>query len=133
MNQQENFLHPEQTINLFHIEKGSFVAELGSGHGYFTIPLARATGPEGKVYAIDVQKNALDVIRRKAKLEHLLNVQTIWSDIERENGSRLKEGTVSAALAANILFQLDCQSTLHPMFYAIVLLLIYWLIALTCE
>lgn len=105
MDQPDNFLHPERIIGLLEIQKGSVIADFGAGHGYFTLPLGRATGPDGRVYAIDIQKAGLTVIRTKAKLEHLLQIELIWSDLDRPNGSQLKEASVDLVLMANILFQ----------------------------
>jgi len=83
------------------------VADFGAGHGYFTIPLARIVGNEGRVYAIDVQKAALDIIRSKAKLEHLFNVEPVWADLDRAGGSRLKDKSVDFVLVSNIIFQTE--------------------------
>lgn len=81
------------------------IADFGAGHGYFTIPLGRATGPEGRVYAIEIQKAGLNIIRAKAKLEHLLQIELVWSDLDRAKGSQLKDESVDLVLIANILFQ----------------------------
>ena len=35
--------------------------------GYFTIPLARITGPGGKVIAVDLQERMLDALVRRAE------------------------------------------------------------------
>ena len=105
MDEQENFLHPERIIGSLDIQKGAIIADFGAGHGYFTIPLGRATGPEGKVYAIDIQKAGLNIIRAKAKLEHLLQIELVWSDLDRAKGSQLKDASVDMVCIANILFQ----------------------------
>ena len=110
MDQPDNFLHPERIIGLLEIQKGSVIADFGAGHGYFTIPLARATGPDGRVYAIEIQKAGLTVIRTKAKLEHLLHIELVWADLDRPNGSQLKEASVDLVLMANILFQSEKKS-----------------------
>lgn len=99
------FLEPEKIVNLFGLEKGDHVADFGAGHGYYTIPLAELVGGDGKVYAIDIQKSVLDIIRTKAKLNHLLNIETIWADLEEENGSRIKEKYCDFVVISNILFQ----------------------------
>jgi ubiquinone/menaquinone biosynthesis C-methylase UbiE len=101
------FLDPERIVRYFGLEKGDFVADFGAGHGYFTIPMARAVGGEGKVYAVDVQKSVLDVIRSKAKLEHLLNIELIWGNLEEPDGSHLKSDFIDFVVISNILFQAD--------------------------
>jgi FkbM family methyltransferase len=41
------------------------VADIGAGTGYFAIPIARAVGVGGKVYAVDLQPEMLDKLREK--------------------------------------------------------------------
>ncbi len=99
------FLRPQQVIKELDIKKGMEIADFGCGAGYFTVPLAEQVGKEGKVYALDVLKTALESVRGRAKQEGLLNIKTIWSDLEISQGSKLEDQTVDLVLAANILFQ----------------------------
>lgn len=99
------FLQPERIVRYFSLKSGDHIADLGAGHGYFTIPMARVVGGDGKVYAVDIQKTVLDIIRAKAKLEHLLNIEFIWGDLEQPRGSHLKDNFVDAVIIANVLFQ----------------------------
>jgi len=99
------FLSPERLIPYFGLKPGDTVADFGAGHGHFTIPLARAVGPKGKVYAIDVQRDVLDIVEARAKLEHLLDVESVWTDLELAKGSKLNEASVHFVLISNILFQ----------------------------
>lgn len=99
------FMNPERILLEIGIEKKDKVVDFGSGAGYFTIPLARAVGEEGKVWAIDVLRSALEIIESKAKLEQLFNIETIRGNLEMLGGSRLKPKSVDLALLSNILFQ----------------------------
>ena len=45
---------------------GMTVVDVGCGMGYFTIPLAKITGPGGKVIAVDLQQRMLDALMRRA-------------------------------------------------------------------
>lgn len=106
------FLHPERITSYLDLRPGMIVADFGAGSGYFTIPAARRVGAEGKVYAIDIQPQALGVIRSKAALEHLLQVETVWADLERPRGSHLPDGAVDFVVIANILFQAEDKAAL---------------------
>ena len=101
------FLHPERTLAELDIRPGMTVADFGAGGGYFTIPAARMIGNGGKVYAIDVQKQAINLVKSRANLEHLLQVDTIWADLELPQGSGLADQSVDVVLIANILFQAE--------------------------
>ena len=102
-----NFLDPKRIVTLFELKPGDHVADFGAGHGYFTVAMALAVGGDGKVYAIDIQKPVLEIIRAKARLEHLLNIEYIWADLDQYGGSRIKDGFLDFVLIANILFQAE--------------------------
>ncbi len=106
------FLAPEHIIRSFDLKPGDHVADFGVGHGHFVIALSRAVGGDGKVYAIDIQKSALDIVENRAKLEHLWNIETIRGDVEMPRGSKLKDRFVDFVLAANILFQIEERAAL---------------------
>ncbi|MDP3772461.1 MAG: class I SAM-dependent methyltransferase [bacterium] len=112
ISESDAFINPRRAIENLRIVPGSRIADFGAGHGYFTIPLARAVGSEGVVYAIDIQKSALEIIRAKAKTEHLLNVNVIWSDLDREGGSTLKDKLLDWVFMSAILFQAEEKLTL---------------------
>jgi len=67
---------PEQIMDRLAIADGSAVADIGAGAGWFTIRLARRVGPNGIVYAQDVQRQMLEAIRRRVAREGLQNVET---------------------------------------------------------
>jgi predicted methyltransferase len=67
---------PEQIMDALHVADGSTVADIGAGAGWFTIHLAQRVGPNGVVYAQDVQRLMLDAIKRRVTREGLQNVQT---------------------------------------------------------
>jgi ubiquinone/menaquinone biosynthesis C-methylase UbiE len=72
----------------------STVADLGAGGGWFTIRLANRVGPNGKVYAEDVQKEMIEAIRRRVERARLKNVVPI---LGTESDPRLP-GSVDAVL-----------------------------------
>jgi ubiquinone/menaquinone biosynthesis C-methylase UbiE len=59
------------------LEKGMVVADVGAGTGYFSLRMARRVGPEGKVYANDVQPEMLDKLRVNAAKAKITNVETV--------------------------------------------------------
>jgi protein-L-isoaspartate O-methyltransferase len=66
---------PEQIMDALGIADGSKVADIGAGAGWFTMRLARRVGPQGLVYAQDVQREMLEATRRRVSREGLRNVQ----------------------------------------------------------
>lgn len=105
------FLRPEEILksNII-IRQGWIIADLGCGSGYFSIPLARAVGNQGKVYAIDVLSSALDSVRSRAQLEGIFNIETIRANAEIEKGVPLQDEICDMVMLSNILFQSSKKS-----------------------
>ena len=59
------------------VHSGQTVVDLGCGMGYFSIPLARMVGPQGKVICVDVQQQMLDGLRRRAARAGVLSQITL--------------------------------------------------------
>lgn len=73
---REAWQKPHEIMDALGIADGSAVADIGAGAGWFTIRLARRVGPNGVVFAQDVQRQMLDAIRRRVAREALRNVET---------------------------------------------------------
>ena len=58
------------------IADGARVADVGAGGGWFTVRLAKRVGPNGRVYAEDIQHEMIDSIERRVLRENLHNVET---------------------------------------------------------
>lgn len=58
--------HPQKILAPY-VTPGMTVLEVGSGMGFFTIPLARLVGPEGRVIAVDIQRRMLEGVRKRAR------------------------------------------------------------------
>lgn len=112
-------INPLEIVKRFQLKPGDAIADFGSGHGHFTVPLAQAVGNNGTVYAIDVQKEVLDIVRTKATFEHLLNIKFIVADLETPGASGMGDQTLDFALIANILFQLEQKEVLLREVYRI--------------
>ncbi len=62
------------------IGQGNHVLDFGCGHGSYTFIASESVGGEGKVYAQDMVRLALDMIEKKASKLNLDNISTICSD-----------------------------------------------------
>lgn len=102
------FSDPEKNIEQFDLGKGSYVADFGSGSGFYSFSAAKAVGETGKVYAVDVQKDLLEKLKNEAKnVRHLNNIDIVWADLEHLGGTRLRENSMDAIIVANLFFQLE--------------------------
>lgn len=72
--------HPKKVVDKLGIEPGSQVADLGAGGGYFTWHLAEAVGPEGTVYAVEIDETALGIIKKEMSARGVTNVVAIHAE-----------------------------------------------------
>lgn len=100
---RDEWQQPERVMDALGIADGSRVADLGAGGGWFTIRLARRVGPNGMVYAEDIQRPMVDAIERRVAREGLRNVTTILGTPE---DPRLPASVLHAALLVNLYSQL---------------------------
>ena len=70
-------LQVDRVVASLGVQPGMRIADLGAGTGIFTIPMAKAAGNTGRVYAIDVDPGLLKIVEDKAKVASLPTVQTI--------------------------------------------------------
>jgi predicted methyltransferase len=68
---------PDDIMDHLRIGEGTVVADLGAGGGWFTIRLAHRVGPNGKVYAEDIQPEMIGSIRRRVEREGLKQVEPV--------------------------------------------------------
>lgn len=71
------WLPPAEVIRALAIQPGIAIADIGTGTGYFALPLAQEAGPGGQVYAIDSQARMLEILRQKLEAGKLSNIQAI--------------------------------------------------------
>lgn len=100
---------PDEVMDELGIAEASVVADIGAGSGWFTIRLARRVGPNGIVYAEDVQQEMLMAITRRAAAEGLQNVKTIPG---QANDPRLPAGSIDAVLVVGAYHEIGDRVTL---------------------
>ena len=102
----EGFLKPEEILKNLDLKEEMTAADFGSGSGGWVIPLAKIL-KEGKVYAIDILEEPLSALKGKAGISNISNIITIRADLERDNGSTLKDDSLDLVLITNLLFQAE--------------------------
>ena len=75
-------LDVEQALDTIGAAPGMVVGEAGAGEGYFTLPLAKRVGPQGIVYANDINRRALAELEQDAKRDGLGNIKTVVGDVD---------------------------------------------------
>ena len=89
----------ELSLRLLEVQRGSVVADVGAGSGYYSSRLARLVGPEGRVYASDIQQAMLDIIRGRIERERIPNIELVLST---PTDPRLPRGAVDLAIMVDV-------------------------------
>jgi ubiquinone/menaquinone biosynthesis C-methylase UbiE len=95
---------PEQIMDALGIADGAAVADLGAGGGWFTIRLARRVGPQGRVYAEDIQPQMIESIQRRVEREGLKNVTLVHGT---PTDPRLPAGALDAVLIVETFSEME--------------------------
>ena len=101
------FSDPNTIIPQLNIPIGASVADLGAGTGAYSFPISKVVGPNGKVYACDVQKDMLTRLENEIHDRHITNIQTVLSNIEIHQGTKLRDQSIDWVIVANVLFQVE--------------------------
>jgi len=64
----------EDVLHHLRLEPGQSIADIGAGTGFFSLMMARAVGPDGKVFAVDIARNFVDATVDRARNQNLDNV-----------------------------------------------------------
>ena len=88
------------------VRSGESVCDLGCGNGYHTLPLAAAVGPEGRVFAVDLQPEMLDLLAERGDGLGLTNLVPVEATVD---DPRLPEDSVDTVLMVDVYHELS-----HP-------------------
>jgi predicted methyltransferase len=100
---REQWEKPELIMDAIGVAEGSKVAELGAAGGWFTLQLAERVGPNGRVYAEDIQRAMLDGISRRMQSENITYVTTV---LGTPSDPHLPPG-LDAALISDAFHEMD--------------------------
>lgn len=107
------FADPQKIIQQFGIVEDMKVADLGSGAGFFSIPIAERVGEDGLVYAVDIRGEVLERLKDVSEREYSLeNLEVVKGDLDESHGTALEDFSVDAAILINTLFVIDEKETL---------------------
>ena len=89
------FTDPVKNLKFLGLKENAIVADLGAGTGFYSLAAGHIV-TKGKVYAVEIVKDFLATIKNKVKEAHLNNVEIIWGDIEKIDGTKIRDGVVDA-------------------------------------
>ena len=113
MYEKEYFNHPQKNLLQAGLTSGARVGEFGCGTGHVAMACAGIVGSEGRVYAVDIQEEVLTHLRDTLERQNIKNVDTIWGNIEKAGGARLRDTVLDAVILSNVLFQIEDKKGLR--------------------
>ena len=90
---------PEKVLDALNLKEGITVADVGAGVGYFSLRLARRVGNKGRVLAVDVQPEMLELLKKNMQKEQLSNIDLI---LGTSLDPHLPENSVDLALLVDV-------------------------------
>lgn len=106
---RDEWQRPDLIMDALGVAEASVVADIGAGSGWFTIRLARRVGPNGLVFAQDVQLLMLAAISRRVQREGLTNVRPI---LGHESDPKLPSRAADTVLIVDVYHEIDDGVTL---------------------
>jgi ubiquinone/menaquinone biosynthesis C-methylase UbiE len=97
------------------IQEGDTVLDFGCGPGGYIKPLARMVGPYGKIYALDMNPQAIRTVKTFISKYHLVNIETIISDYK----TGLADSSMDYVLLFDVLHHLPQPETVLAEFHRI--------------
>lgn len=98
----------DEVVGRLRLAPGTSVADIGAGAGAFEGALSAAVGPEGTVYAVDIDQGLLDHIASRAKALGLSNVRIV---LGQYTDPALPSRNVDAALIYDVLHHIKDRET----------------------
>lgn len=95
---QEDWSQATRVVRTLNLKRGQRVADIGAGGGYFSVLLARAVGPGGRVYAVDISPASIRHIRQYAAARKALNVIPLLAAADNPG---LQDGSVDLVFIRN--------------------------------
>jgi ubiquinone/menaquinone biosynthesis C-methylase UbiE len=97
---------PRLLMELLELKPGMVVADIGAGSGYHTRRMAKAVAPDGKVMAVDIQPEMLQILTNKLSGEGITNVVPVLGEID---DPKLPESSVDVVLMVDVYHEFS-----HP-------------------
>ncbi len=90
---------PDAALDAIGIAKGTTVADIGAGAGYMTWRMAERVGPQGKVYANDIQPQMIELLRKNMLQRKLANYESVLGSID---DPKLPDGALDLVLLVDV-------------------------------
>jgi protein-L-isoaspartate O-methyltransferase len=102
--EREREEEPAKLMELLKLQPGDAVADIGAGSGYFTFRISDRVGAKGKVYAVEIQQEMLDIIAKKMKAKEVKNIELV---LGTEDDPKLPANAVDLILLVDVYHEFN--------------------------
>lgn len=75
--ERDRKLQINRVMDILGIEQGATIADIGTGSGWFTVRAAQRVGPNGLVYAVEINRDYRNYIEAHTVREKLSNIRPV--------------------------------------------------------
>jgi ubiquinone/menaquinone biosynthesis C-methylase UbiE len=104
-----------RVMGILHLGNGAEAADVGCGDGFYTLAMALAVGPSGKVFGVDIAESSLSKLKQRATQEGLRNVEAVHG---AEDDPRLPPARLDAVLIANAYHEMPAHEAMLKAIHA---------------
>ena len=101
---REKFQKVPEVLKALDVKEGSWVADVGAFWGFFTVRIAPVAGNTGRIFAVELQQDLLDLIRKRAQDAGLQNVEPI---LGQPDDPKLPAGKLDSVLIVNSYHEME--------------------------
>lgn len=102
--EREKEEEPAKLIEALGLKPGMVVADVGAGSGYHSFLMAPLVGEKGKVLAVDVQPEMLNLIKARSKKQNVTNVEPV---LGTETDPKLPSAGVDLILMVDVYHEFN--------------------------
>ncbi|HYE18577.1 MAG TPA: class I SAM-dependent methyltransferase [Tepidisphaeraceae bacterium] len=95
---------PAKLMKALNLKPGMVVCDLGCGNGFYTLKLAEAVGPTGKVLAEEIQPEMLDLLKKRAEKAGVKNIEPV---LGTTTDPKLPAGKLDLVLLVDVYHEMD--------------------------
>lgn len=104
--QREREEQLSKMVKALQLKNGMVVADVGAGSGVISVMMAREVAPRGKVLAVDIQEEMLELLSNKIEQQNITNIEPVLGAVK---SPRLAESSVDLALMVDVYHEFS-----HP-------------------
>ncbi len=108
----ENIINAEEVLKNAGIKSGDVFLDAGCGDGYISIEASKMVGKQGRVYAVDVYPESIEIVKTKIRDSDLNNMEAVLADITKN--IPIDDDSVDHIMMANVLHGFVAENEVEP-------------------